>query len=81
MKMNGFAYAVKNKPNQTQLQTNHPIFKISLKNSLFFNFLIILLPYFYVFRPLRSSIEHRLRCAGQVAGQARRRLRFVRNAG
>ena len=34
MKMNDFAGAVKNKPNQTQLQTNHPIFKISLKNPL-----------------------------------------------
>jgi len=32
MKIYGFSNAVKNKPNQTQLQTNHPIFKISLKN-------------------------------------------------
>jgi len=31
MKMNDFAGAVKNKPNQTQLQTNHPNFQISPK--------------------------------------------------
>jgi len=35
MKIYGFSNAVKNKPNQTQLQTNHPIFKISLKNPKF----------------------------------------------
>jgi len=39
MKINGFSDAVKNKPNQTQLQTNHPIFKISLKNPYFLTFL------------------------------------------
>ena len=38
MKINDFADAVKNKPNQTQLQTNHPIFKISLKNPCFLTF-------------------------------------------
>jgi hypothetical protein len=35
MKIYGFADAVKNKPNQTQLQTNHPIFQNFLKNILF----------------------------------------------
>jgi hypothetical protein len=38
MKMNGFAYAVKNKPNQTQLQTHHPIFQKNCQKPLFPNF-------------------------------------------
>jgi hypothetical protein len=76
MKINAFAYAGKNKPNQTQfkvrlpalsgpvpsavegvevpnlLQTNHPIFKISLKNPLIFNFFL----FFPLFFCLLSSV-------------------------
>jgi hypothetical protein len=35
MKINDFAGAVKNKPNQTQLQTNHPIFQKNRQKSQF----------------------------------------------
>ncbi len=55
MKMNGFADAMKNKPNQTQLQTNHPIFKISLKNPYFLDFLYFFLPFYFPFLKGRSS--------------------------
>jgi len=40
MKINDFADAVKNKPNQTQLQTNHPIFQIFPQKPLFLNFFL-----------------------------------------
>jgi len=38
--MSDFAGAVKNKPNQTQLQTNHPIFQKISQKPLFFNFFL-----------------------------------------
>jgi len=52
MKMNDFADAVKNKPNQTQpvvslsnlLQTNHPIFQKNRQNPLFSDFFL----FFYI---------------------------------
>jgi hypothetical protein len=43
MKMNDFADAVKNKPNQTQLQTSRPIFQNFPQKPLFPNFFLFFL--------------------------------------
>jgi len=44
--MNDFADAVKNKPNQTQLQTSHPVFQKKRKKPYFLDFLSFSLLFF-----------------------------------
>jgi hypothetical protein len=51
MKMNDFADAVKNKPNQTQLQANRPNFQNFRQKPLFFDFLSFFLPMWLKFLP------------------------------
>jgi hypothetical protein len=69
MKINGFADAVKNKPNQTQpvvslsnlLQTNHPIFQIFPQKPLFPSiFRLFLSPFLPSVFCLLSSVFRRL---------------------
>ena len=57
MKINGFSDAVKNKPNQTQLQTNHPNFQIFPPKPIFSIFYPFSSPFSFVFCRLSSILR------------------------